>query len=84
MAIMNLTMKPTGKHLTRRWRQTGMRSDISVEVMQDEEEKQIAQIIQDQMCDNEWSDVNVKCTDDIYKIVKSKVDVDQQFKITTQ
>ena len=64
--------------------ETGMSSDISVEVMQDEEEKQIAQIIQDQMCDNEWSDVNVKCTDDIYKIVQSKVDVDQQFKITTR
>ena len=63
----------------------GMSSDISVEVMQQiEEDKQIAQIIQDQLCDDELSEVNVKCTDDIYKIAQSKVDAGQQFKITTR
>ena len=63
----------------------GMNSDISVEVMQQiEEDKQIAQIIQNQLCDDELSEVNVKCTDDIYKIAQSKVDAGQQFKITTR
>lgn len=53
-------------------------------MQQIEEDKQIAQIIQDQLCENESSEVKVKCTDDIYKIAKSKIDADQQFTITTR
>ncbi len=40
----------------------GVSSDISVEVLQQiEEDKQIAQSIQDQLYDDELSGVNVKC-----------------------
>ena len=63
--------------------ETGVSSDVSVKVMQQiEEDKQIAQIIQDQLCDDQFCEMGVKCTDDVYKIAKSKVDADQQFKIT--
>ena len=63
----------------------GVSSDNSLEVLQQiEEDKQIAQSIQDQLYDDELSGVNVKCTDDIYKIAQSKVDADQQFKISTR
>lgn len=53
-------------------------TDIAIAEMQQIEDEMLAQMIQDEWHNDNASEVNLKCTEDLYKIAASKVNVDKQ------
>lgn len=60
-------------------------TDISTEEMQQiESDEKLAKTIQDQLYDDKSTEINLKCAEDLYDILVSKVDGDKQFFLVTR